>query len=80
MNFEEVVIMTLNEYTQEVYDYLDKKLPNCNPATLCEIAEFFVMKSSNFANDLLVEHNTAMQKMIDRRDKQWIKVLEKIGK
>ena len=72
--------MTLNEYAQEVVDYLYKKLPDINPATLCEIAEFFVMKSSNFANDQIAESNKVMQKIFKRHDEQWMKILEKTNK
>ena len=72
--------MTLNEYTQEVVDYLHKKLPDINPATLCEIAEFFVMKSHNFATDIVAENNKAMQKMFNNYDKKWIKLLERMDK
>lgn len=72
--------MTLNEYVQEVVNYLYNKLPDVNPATICEIAEFFVMKSSNFANDKIAENNSMWQKEFERYNKQWDKLVEKVYK
>lgn len=72
--------MTLNEYTQEVFDYMVKKLPDVNQATLLEITEFFVMKSNNFANDVVAEHNNLWLKEFERYNKQWDRLIEKVYK
>ena len=62
--------MTLNEYSQEVLDYMIKKLPDVNQATLYEVTEFFVMKSNNFATDMIAENNTRWQEELKRYSKQ----------
>lgn len=69
--------MTLNEYSQEVANYLYNKVPDINPATICEIAEFFVMKSNNFAHDMVAENNKAWKKEFDRHNKQWERFVAK---
>jgi len=63
--------MTLNEYAQEVFDYMAKKLPDINQATLLEIVEFFAMKSNNFVSDKIEESNKEWRKEFDRYDKKW---------
>ena len=60
--------MTLYDYAQEVFDYMSAKLPDVNQATLYEITEFFVFKSSNFASDAVTENS-----------KQWSEELKKYG-
>ena len=72
--------MTLNEYTKEVFDYMVNKLPDVNHATLLEITEFFVMKSNNFANDIVAEHNKLWYKEFERYNKQWDRLVEKVYK
>ena len=69
--------MTLNELTQEVADYLTKKLPDVNPATLCEITEFFVMKSNNFASDIIMKNNEQWVKLIKRNDEFYIELIKR---
>ena len=72
--------MTLNEYAQEVLDYMVKKLPDVNPATLCEIAEFFAMKSHNFANDMIAENNKSWHEHLKRDEKHMDRLLERAYK
>lgn len=69
--------MTLNEYTQEVFDYMYKKLPDVNQATLLEITEFFVMKSNNFAFDRVAENYEQWQKYTKQSNDLYIKMLER---
>ena len=69
--------MTLNELTQEVADYLTNKLPDVNPATLCEITEFFVMKSHNFASDMMTKSNEQWLKQINRNDEFYIELIKR---
>lgn len=72
--------MTLNEYAQEVFDYMVKKLPDVNQATLLEITEFFIMKSNNFATDMVAKHNEDWRKELDRYNKRWDRFIEKYYK
>lgn len=72
--------MTFEKYVYEVYDYLHAKLPDTNDATLCEIAEFFVMKSNNFAHDMIEKNNEMWRKEFERSNKQFDKLLEKVYK
>lgn len=72
--------MTLNKYAQEVLDYMIKKLPDVNQATLIEITEFFIMRSNNFAADKIAEHNQTWQKALQEHDRRWDKLIEKIYK
>ena len=69
--------MTLNEYSQEVLDYMVKKLPDVNPATLCEIAEFFAMKSNNFAYDMIAKNSEQWLKHIERNDKWYLEMMKR---
>jgi len=72
--------MTLEEYTNKVHNYLSAKLPDTNPATLYEIAEFFVMTSNNFANDMIAENNQVWQKEFKRQNKWYNQLIEKVYK
>ena len=75
--------MTLNEYAKQIIDYLCNKIPDINPATIQEIAEFFVMKSDNFAKDEIAKNNKSWYKELGKRDEQWkwvIKAFEKTKK
>ena len=72
--------MTLNKYAQEVFDYLVKKLPDTNQATLLEITEFVTMKSQNLADDKISENNQTWQKALETHDRRWDQFLEKICK
>jgi hypothetical protein len=72
--------MTLEKYTQEVFDYMCKKLPDVNQAVLYEVAEFFVLKSNNFAYDMIAENNTRWLKEFERYNKQWDRLVEKVYK
>lgn len=72
--------MTLEKYTQEVFDYITKKLPDANQATLLEITEFFVMKSNNFATDIVTANNERWLKEFERYNKQWDRLVEKVYK
>ena len=58
--------MTLNDFTQDVANYLYKKLPDANAATLLEIAEFTTMKAYNYAQDEIKE---SYQKWYDGQKK-----------
>ena len=69
--------MTLVEYTQEVLDYMVKKLPDVNHATLCEIAEFFAMKSNNFAYDMTAKNSEQWIKHIERNDKWYLEIMKR---
>lgn len=68
--------MTLDEYTKEVFDYMVKKLSDVNQATLYEIAEFFVLKSNNFAFDRVAENNKQWLETMKRNDNFYIKLIE----
>jgi hypothetical protein len=68
--------MTLIEYTQEVADYLAKKLPDANPATLCEIAEFFAMKTNNYAQDALNKNNEQWLVIMKKQDDWYLKIMK----
>lgn len=72
--------MTLEKYAQEVFDYMINKLPDVNHATLYEIAEFFVLKSNNFASDMIVENNKSWQESFRRYEKQVDKIIERAYK
>lgn len=72
--------MTLSEYTQEVIDYMVKKLPDVNPATLCEIAEFFTMKTNNYTYDTMNENNKQWLRHMQRNDEFYIEWIKKMGK
>lgn len=69
--------MTLNELTQEVVDYLTKKLPDVNQATLLEIAEFFVMKSNNYASDMVVKNSETWLKHMKRNDEWYLEMIKR---
>ena len=69
--------MTLNEYSQEVFDYMVKKLPDVNQATLCEIAEFFAMKSNNFAYDMMTKNSEQWLKYIRKNDDFYIELMKR---
>ena len=72
--------MTLNEYTKEVFEYMVNKLPDVNQATIMEITEFFVMKSNSFATDIVAENNDRWHKELERYNKQWDRLIEKVYK
>lgn len=69
--------MTLEKYTQEVFDYMTKKLPDVNQATLCEIAEFFAIKSNNFAYDMIAKNSEQWLKHIERNDKWYLEMMKR---
>lgn len=69
--------MTLNEYSQEVLDYMVKKLPDVNPATLCEIAEFFAMKTSNYTSDMIVKNGEWWLKHIESNNKLYLEMMKR---
>ena len=69
--------MTLNDFTKDVADYLCKKLPDANAATLLEIAEFTTMKAYNYAQD---EIKASYEKWFDGQKKSndlFLKYIEK---
>ena len=68
--------MTLIEYTQAVVDYLAKKLPDINPATLCEIAEFFAMKTHNYTQDELKKNNEQWLDNMKRYDEWYLHLMK----
>ena len=72
--------MGLHEYTQEVVDYLVKKLPDANPATLCEIAEFFTMKTNNYTSDMIAKNSEQWTKQIQRNDEFYIEFIKRCNK
>jgi hypothetical protein len=69
--------MTLHEYTQEVVDYLCKKLPNVNVATILEIAEFFTMKTNNYSWDEIKKNNASWYNGIQKHDEFLHKIYER---
>ena len=72
--------MTLEQYAREVFDYMVNKLPDVNHATLCEITEFFVLKSNNFSIDKVEENNKLWQENMKRYEKQVDKFIERVYK
>ena len=72
--------MTLEEYTREVVEYLSNKIPDINAATAYEIAEFFVMKSNNFATDKVAENVKLWQETLRKNDRHWEKFVRNIYK
>ena len=72
--------MELNKYTQEVVDYLCKKLPDVNVATILEIAEFFVMKSNNYSQDQIKKHDEHWLDQMKRHDDFYSKLYLKLVK
>jgi hypothetical protein len=68
--------MTLEKYAQEVLDYMVNKLPDVNHATLCEIVEFFVMKTNNYAQDVLNKNNEQWLDNIKRHDDWYLKIMK----
>lgn len=68
--------MTLTKYVSEIDDYLVKKLPDTNHATLCEIAEFFAMKSHNYATDCVLECEKIWREELNRSNKKYDDLLE----
>ena len=69
--------MTQNEYAQEVFDYMVKKLPDVNQATLLEITEFFVMKSNNYASDMVAKNSETWLKHMKRNDEWYLEMLKR---
>ena len=69
--------MTLGEYAQEVVDYLCKKLPDINPATIVEIAEFVTAKASNYAQDDIKKNNQSWFGGMKRHDEFYLELMKK---
>lgn len=68
--------MTLNEFAQDVVDYLYKKLPDVNEATLLEIAELMTAKAFNYAQDELKASNEKWSEQFRKSNEvyfDWIK-------
>ena len=68
--------MTLGNYAQEVVDYLCNKIPDINPSTAMEIAEFAAMKANNYAQDMLKENNNRWLKSTERSNELYLKFLK----
>jgi hypothetical protein len=60
--------MTLVDYAQELVDYLCKKIPDINPATAIEIAEFATMKAGNYAQDEIKANNKSWYDSMKKHD------------
>lgn len=69
--------MTLGDYAQEVVDYLCKKIPDINPATAIEIAEFATMKANNYAQDEIKANNRSWFNGMKRHDDLYLKLMKK---
>ena len=69
--------MELHEYTQEVVDYLVKKIPDVNTATLYEIAEFFTMKTNNYTSDMITKNSEQWLKHMQKNDEFYIEVMKR---
>lgn len=69
--------MTLNDFAKEVSDYMYKKLPDVNAATILEIAEFTTMKAHNYTIDELEIANEKWCKYQDQANKLYLKYIEK---
>lgn len=69
--------MTLGNYAQEVVDYLCKKIPDINPATALEIAEFATMKAYNYAQDEIKTINKSWYKGMKDHDEFLHKLYER---
>lgn len=68
--------MTLGEYAQEVVDYLFKKIPDINPATAIEIAEFATMKANNYTQDEINANNKSWHDSMKKHDEFLHKLYE----
>ena len=69
--------MTLGEYAQEVVDYLFKKIPDINPATAIEIAEFLTAKANNYAQDEIKANNESWYDGMKKHDEFLHKLYER---
>lgn len=69
--------MTLGDYAQEVVDYLCKKIPDINPATILEIAEFATMKANNYAQDEIKKNNQSWFDAMKKHDEFLHKLYER---
>ena len=69
--------MTLGEYAKEVVDYLCKKIPDINPATALEIAEFAAMKANNYAQDEIKNNNSSWYDAMKKHDEFLYKFYER---
>lgn len=70
--------MTLGNYAQEVVDYLFKKIPDINPATAIEIAEFATMKANNYAQDEIKNNNASWFDAMRKHDEFLYKLYERL--
>ena len=69
--------MTLGNYAQEFVDYLCKKIPDINQATLMEIAEFATMKACNYANDEIKRNNKSWYDGFKRSEDLYMQVAKR---
>ena len=68
--------MTLGEYAQEVVDYLCKKIPGIDPATVIEIAECLTAKTANYAQDEIKENNKNWFDTLKQHDNFYINLIK----
>ena len=69
--------MTLGNYVQEFVDYLCKKIPDINQATLMEIAEFAAMKAQNYVYDEVKKNNQSWYEGMKRHDDLYLQLMKR---
>ena len=69
--------MTLNDFTQDIANYLCKKLPDVNVATLLEIAEFTTMRAYNYTQDEIKEASIKWCDQQKKANDLFLKYIEK---
>lgn len=69
--------MTLGDYAQEIVDYLCKKIPGIDPATVLEVAEFATMKANNYVQDEIKKNNSSWFDAMKKHDEFLYKLYER---
>ena len=69
--------MTLGDYAQEITNYLCKKLPCVDTATILEIAEFAAMKANNYTQDEIKKNNESWYDAMKKHDEFLHKLYER---
>ena len=63
--------MTIIEFAQDTADYLSKKFPDVNVASIAEAAEYIAMRASNYTQDVLKEE-------LNKSNEFWLKHTRRI--
>ena len=63
--------MTIIEFAHDAADYLSKKFPDANVASIAEAAEYLAMRANNYTQDVLKEE-------LNKSNELWLKHTRRI--